>query len=191
MAKKVEKKVKKPIKTPAKVAKVEPKKIAKPEPKKVSKPEPKKEEKKIVAKPEVKPAPKKEPVVKKKVRKKVIPEKKFEEKKDLDRLYVYISIVNSGVADNIVKLFEDMGSSVSFIQNGLGTATEEVRNALHIKDNKKEVVYSIIRASRLEAVEQEINAFFMASRRNKGVAFAIPMDSIQGVRLYKFLSQTL
>ena len=178
MAKKVDKKVKKPIKTPTKEVKVEPKKEAK------------KEEKKVV-KPEPKPVSKKTQQIKKIGRKKVLPEKKFEEKKDLDRLYVYISIVNAGIAETIVKIFEDMGSSVSFIQNGLGTATEEVRNALHIKDNKKEVVYSIIRASRLEDVEKEINAFFMASKRNKGVAFAIPMDSIQGVRLYKFLSQTL
>ena len=178
MAKKDDKKVKKPIKTPTKEVKKEPKKEVKVEPKK--------EEKKVN-----KPAEKKPSTIKKIGRKKKQVEKKFEEKKDLDRLYVYISIVNAGVADSIVKIFEDMGSSVSFIQNGMGTATEEVRNALHIKDNKKEVVYSIIRASRLEAVEQEINAFFMASKRNKGVAFAIPMDSIQGVRLYKFLSQTL
>ena len=118
-------------------------------------------------------------------------EKKFENRANIDKLYVFFTIVNAGVADSVVKIFEDMGSSVSFIQNGKGTASQEMREALHISDVKKEVVISIIRESRLEDIEKEINAFFLASKRNKGVAFAIKMDAVQGIRLYKFLSQTL
>lgn len=199
MAKKEEKKLKKPAKTPLK------------EEKKVENKKAKKEEKKAEKKVEVKPEPKleKQPVKKedknaspvastvKKVVETVKPkpkkakEAKFEEKKDLDKLYVYFTIVNAGVAESVVKVFEDMGCSTSFIQNGVGTASEEVRKALHIQDSRKEVVISIIRESRLEDIEKELAAFFLAAKRNKGVAFATKMDALQGVRLYKFLSQTL
>ena len=142
-----------------------------------------KRETKVIKKPEKK--------LSKIVKPKKAKETKFEEKKDLDKLYVYFTIVNSGVADSVVKVFEEMGCSVSFIQNGTGTASEEVRKALHIQDSRKEVVISIIRESRLDDIEKELAAFFLAAKRNRGIAFATKMDAIQGVRLYKFLSQTL
>lgn len=200
MAKKDEKKAKKPAKTqPKEVKKVEQAPAKKVETKTVSK------ETKTIKKSEVNNANretrtikksetqtvKKKNIVARYTKRKVVKEAKFEEKKDLDKLYVFFTIVNSGVADNVIQLFEDMGSSVSFVQNGIGTASEEVRKALHIQDTRKEVVISIIRESRLEDTEKELAAFFAASKRNKGVAFATKMDAIQGVRLYKFLSQTL
>lgn len=213
MAKKDEKKTKKPAKAPLKEEKpVENKKAIKEEKKankkaekEVGKKPVKVEEKKV----EVKPEPKVDKKLSKKeeknnnnvsstvkkvvetVKPKKAKEAKFEEKKDLDKLYVYFTIVNAGVAESVVKVFEDMGCSTSFIQNGIGTASEEVRKALHIQDSRKEVVISIIRESRLEDIEKELAAFFLAAKRNKGVAFATKMDAIQGIRLYKFLSQTL
>ena len=206
MAKKVEKNVKKPAKTSQKVEKKPVKQASKTETKTIKKTEVNnavKRETKLVKKTDVDNASKRETkVIKKppekavtKLSKRIKPKKereaKFEEKKDIDKLYVYFTIVNAGVAESVVKVFEDMGCSVSFIQNGVGTASEEVKKALHIQDSRKEVVISIIRESRLEDVEKELAAFFLASKRNKGVAFATKMDAIQGVRLYKFLSQTL
>ena len=196
MAKKEDKKVKKPAKTPAK----EVKKAEKPTKEVAVKTQPKQTEKHAtttVKKSDIAQGEKRQTQVIKKPQNrfakkpKKVKETKFEEKKDLDKLYVYFTIVNSGVADSVVKVFEDMGCSASFIQNGTGTASEEVKKALHIQDSRKEVVISIIRESRLEDIEKELAAFFLAARRNKGIAFATKMDAIQGVRLYKFLSQTL
>jgi len=207
MAKKEDKKTKKLAKSPEKeVKKAEEKETKvikkdaiKAEVKPGKKPEPKpevKRETKVIEKPKVEPAKKAKDNTVEKIAhgvkpKKAVKETKFEEKKDLDKLYVYFTIVNAGVASSVVKVFEEMGCSVSFVQNGIGTASEEVKKALHIQDSRKEVVISIIRESRLEDIEKELAAFFLASRRNKGVAFATKMDAIQGVRLYKFLSQTL
>ena len=196
MAKKEEKKVKKPAKvkekTPVKQEKPAPKaQPVKAEPKRetttIKKPTATRETKTIKV-PAQEAKPKKPSILS---RPKKVKEAKFEEKKDLDKLYVYFTIVNAGVADSVVKVFEEMGCSVSFIQNGKGTANEEVIKALHITDIKKEVVISIIRESRLEDIDKELAALFAASRRSKGIAFATRMDAIQGVRLYKFLSQTL
>ena len=186
MAKKEDKKAKKPAKTPVKEVKKQTKASPKAETTTIKKSDvsaSEKRETKVIKKPEKK--------LSKIVKPKKVKETKFEEKKDLDKLYVYFTIVNSGVADSVVKVFEEMGCSVSFIQNGTGTASEEVRKALHIQDSRKEVVISIIRESRLDDIEKELAAFFLAAKRNRGIAFATKMDAIQGVRLYKFLSQTL
>ena len=186
MAKKEDKKAKKPAKTPVKEVKKQTKASPKTETTTIKKSDvstSEKRETKVIKKPEKK--------LSKIVKPKKAKETKFEEKKDLDKLYVYFTIVNSGVADSVVKVFEEMGCSVSFIQNGTGTASEEVRKALHIQDSRKEVVISIIRESRLDDIEKELAAFFLAAKRNRGIAFATKMDAIQGVRLYKFLSQTL
>jgi hypothetical protein len=129
--------------------------------------------------------------VKKRKRKTIEKQPKFEEQEGLNKLSIYVSIVNSGLANNVVKIMESVGCSASFIQNGEGTATEALKDVLNIVDTKKDVVISIIKNKDLEQVQTEMNAFFLAAKRNRGIGFAIQMNSIVGVRIYKFLSQTL
>lgn len=115
----------------------------------------------------------------------------FDMRPNLSKLYLYVTIVNAGVAKNIIKLFETIGCSAQFVNVGTGTANEQVLKTLNITDNKKEIVFSFVRETYLPDVEREVSAFFMASKRNRGVGFAIPLTTLMGVRVYKFLTQTL
>ncbi len=123
--------------------------------------------------------------------KKTTTKKSFEEKKNLDKLYVYIVIANQGQADTICSLLQYLGSSAQYIQHARGTAPDRVKDILNIVDNTKEVIFSFINEKFLDQVQLELNAYFAANKKNSGLGFAIPLTSIMGVKAYKFLSQTL
>ena len=117
--------------------------------------------------------------------------KLFEQNSNILKLYIYVTIVNHGQSEAVIKLMQSLGATASFVQAGEGTANQTVKEILNILDTKKDIIISIVTENKLSEIEQEMNAFFNSTKRNRGVGFAIKMDSIAGVRLYKFLSQTL
>ena len=133
----------------------------------------------------------------KKVKKPVKQEEKalnpnaFENKNDLVKLYVYTVIVNLSVGRNVEKLMQNLGSSIQFTNIGRGTASKEILNILGVPDDTKAVVHAIVNEDRLEDIQRELTIFFAANKKNRGIGFAIPFSSIEGVRIYKYLTQTM
>ncbi len=117
--------------------------------------------------------------------------KAFEDKPDLDRLVLLVVVVDLGVSRVVEKLLQNLGSSMQFTHNGRGTASKEILNVLGVVDNSKGVVNAIINEDCMEDVRTELNIFFAASKKNRGIAFTIPFSSVVGVRIYKYLSQTI
>ena len=115
----------------------------------------------------------------------------FEDRPDLKKLVFYMIIVNFGQGDNIIRLLKNNHSSAQFTQTGEGTATKQIRAILSIEENRKEIIYSLIREEYVPDIKRELEAYFAASKKNAGVAFTIDLDSIVGVKLYKFLTQTV
>jgi len=132
-----------------------------------------------------------------KIKKNVKHEKKpktsssFEKKKDLEQLYVYVVIVSQQVANTVLKLLQNIGSSAQFVHNGRGTAPNEVLAVIGAKDAKKAVINAFVSEDKLKLVQEELDIFFSVGHKNRGIAFAIPLSSIQGVRMYKYLTQTI
>ena len=129
--------------------------------------------------------------VSKKDAKTVKKEAKFEDKPDIRRLYLVIIVVDIGVSKSVEKLMQDVGSSMQFTHNGRGTASKEILNILGMVDNTKGVVNAVISEDRLDDVKRELSIFFAASKKNRGIAFTIPFTSVEGVRIYKYLTQTI
>ena len=117
--------------------------------------------------------------------------KAFEEKNDLESLYVFTIVVEQPVANTVIKLLQNLGSSAQFIHSGRGTAPSEVLGVLSATDDRKAIINAFIGEDRLETVQEELNIFFKVGRKNRGVAFAVPLSSIQGIRMYKYLTQTI
>ena len=114
-----------------------------------------------------------------------------ENQPDLKKLSLFIVVVNRGLANAICKIFQNAGSNAQFIQRGNGTAIKEIRDILGIEDTAKDIVLALIKKDSIEEVKPELNAFFLASKYNKGIGFSIPMSSIIGVKLYQFLTDSL
>lgn len=110
---------------------------------------------------------------------------------NLKKLSLYISIVNYGQSDSIIKIFQRYNSSLQFVQNGTGTAIKAVRDILGLEDNRKEVIFAFVSDEALEELKDELDAYFYSSKRNRGIAFSISLNSIIGAKLYHFLSNTI
>ena len=115
----------------------------------------------------------------------------FEKRDDLKRMVFYVVIVNYGQSGNIIKLLKNNHSSAQFVQIGEGTATKQVRSILNIEDNTKEIIYSFMREEYVQDFKMELDAYFASSKRNAGIAFTIDLSTIVGVKIYKFLTQTV
>lgn len=110
---------------------------------------------------------------------------------DTKKLLLFITIVNRGQGNFVLKLFESEGANAQFVQYGEGTAQKEIRDILGIEDNSKEVIISIISEDKIESAKKELEAFFKIRKRNRGIGFSIPMTSLIGMKLYQFLVDTL
>ena len=127
-------------------------------------------------------------IIRKKAKKE---EELYENKKDLRKLYVHITIVPSGQAPAINKLFKSLGVACQFNQRGRGTANKRVREILGIEDNHKDLIISLIPENLIPTITTELEAYFAASDKNRGIGFTIQMDSIISVRVYNFLADAL
>ena len=128
-------------------------------------------------------------IVHKKPKKEVL----YEDRKDIElkKLHLYVTIVPSGQGPVINKLFNSLGVAAQFNQRGRGTADKRVREILGIEDNEKDLIISLVPETIIPRITQELEAYFTASMRNRGIGFSIQMDSIISVRVYNFLADML
>ena len=115
----------------------------------------------------------------------------IEEKKNLHKLYIFITIVGYHQSDQVIKILESVGSSASFIQVGQGTSTKKFYDILGMRDDKKGVIYSFVREDKREETCYVLNEYLTAGQEeNRGISFSIPLDSIIGAKLYYFLTNS-
>ena len=59
---------------------------------------------------------------------------------------------------------------------------------LGLEDSDKSVIFSVIREDRATEVLHGLEDKFKTIKNGKGIAFTIPMSSVIGVAIYRFLS---
>lgn len=118
-------------------------------------------------------------------------EDRFENQNDLKKLSIFVTIVNQGVSSSVISLLNKLGCMISFVQYGEGTASRQILSILGIEENKKEVVFAIVERDSIDDIKKELQAFFLASKKNKGIGFSIQMTSIIGVQFYKILTHSI
>ena len=115
----------------------------------------------------------------------------FETRKDIKKLVLYTVIVSRGQGESIVRLFKANKSSVQFIKFGEGTYTRRFNEIFDTENTEKDIIYSIVREDAVSDIKKELDAIFAYSKRNAGIAYTVNLTSIVGVKMYKFLSQTV
>ena len=71
---------------------------------------------------------------------------------------------------------------------GQGTAKSETLHLLGLEESDKGVIFSVIREDKSEEILRNLDEKFKTIRNGKGVAFTIPLTSVIGVAIYRFLS---
>ena len=118
-------------------------------------------------------------------------EQSFEKTNEIKKLCLYVTIVNKGQANAVTSLFQRIGSSLQYVEVGNGTANKNVLDILGIEDNAKEIVFAVIKEELVKDAARELQAFFMANKKNKGIGFKVDLTSMIGVKLYRFLTDSL
>ena len=106
----------------------------------------------------------------------------------LHRLYLAVTVVTDGQAQAIINLVKRADSALSCVMYGTGTAPSAVYRMFAMSDPKKNVVFSVIRQDQWPAFKKSLEERFGVSPAAKGIAFAMPIDSVFGVSVYKMLA---
>lgn len=124
-----------------------------------------------------------------KKKKAVEPVKKIEPPKtDLKKLKLLITVVGRKKTEFYMDYLTSLGVNFQTAVAGQGTATSDTLYLLGLEDSDKSVIFSAIREDLAPSVLQGLEEKFHTIRDGKGIAFTVPMTSVIGVAIYRFLS---
>lgn len=105
----------------------------------------------------------------------------------IQKLKLLVTIVDRAKGEFYLDYLSQFDVNCQMVMPGLGTAKSELRELLGLEPHKA-VILSILREDRVEAATAGLEEKFATIRNGKGVSFAVPLSSIIGVNLYRFLS---
>ena len=131
----------------------------------------------------------------KKKKKEVVEEVKkdqlpYDQEFKVEKVKLMVIIVNRYQGEYYFKMLQSKNVAASYLVYGKGTATKEINDYLGVENTRKDIVLTLISESKLPEIKEVISEHFKISRETKGVAFTLQLDSVAGVLIYKFLTDT-
>ena len=105
----------------------------------------------------------------------------------IKKLKLLITIVDRPKAEFYLDVLSQYEVNCQLVAGGRGTATSEMVDLLGLNPHKA-VLLSVIREDLVDTIMKVLEEKFRTIRNGKGVAFAVPMSSVIGVIMYRFLS---
>ena len=105
----------------------------------------------------------------------------------IKKLKLLFTIVDRPKAEFYLDVLSQYEVNCQIVANGMGTATSEMVDLLGLNPHKA-VLVSVIREDLADTIMKVLEEKFQTIRNGKGVAFAVPMSSVIGVNMYRFLS---
>ena len=103
-------------------------------------------------------------------------------------LELLITIVDRSKAEYYTDLIQSFDVNMQVTAFGHGTADEKMLVYLGLGDSEKAVIFSVIQQNKLSDAIATLDEKFKTMRNGKGVAFTIPLTSVIGALIYRFLS---
>ncbi len=105
----------------------------------------------------------------------------------IKKLKLLVTVVDRNKGEFYLDVISQFDVNCQMVMNGLGTAQSELVELLGLNIHKA-VILSVIREDMTDAVMNTLEDKFETIRDGKGIAFAVPLSSVIGVNLYRFLS---
>ena len=103
-------------------------------------------------------------------------------------LELLITIVDRSKAEYYTDLIQSFDVNMQVTAFGHGTEEEKMLVYLGLGDSEKAVIFSVIQQNKLSDAIATLDEKFKTIRNGKGVAFTIPLTSVIGALIYRFLS---
>ena len=105
----------------------------------------------------------------------------------IKKLKLLFTVVDRNKGEFYLDVLSQYDVNFQTVVNGAGTARSEILDMLGLNNNKA-VVISVIREDMTDTIMKVLDEKFETIRNGKGVAFAVPLSSVIGVNIYRFLS---
>lgn len=105
----------------------------------------------------------------------------------IKKLKLLFTVVDRPKAEFYLDYLSQFEVNFQTVVQGSGTANSEILNMLGL-NNHKAVIISVIRDDLADSITSALEEKFRTIRNGKGIAFTVPLSSVIGVNLYRFLS---
>ena len=105
----------------------------------------------------------------------------------IKKLKLLFTVVDRPKAEFYLDVLSQFEVNCQMVAGGIGTARSEMVDLLGLNPHKA-VLLSVVREDMVDAVMNALEDKFSTIKNGKGIAFAVPMSSVIGVNMYRFLS---
>ncbi len=105
----------------------------------------------------------------------------------IKKLKLLITVVDKEKGDFYMDVISQFPVNLQMALSGQGTATSEVASLLGL-NMQKAVILSIVREDLMEELMNTLEDKFQTVKNGRGIAFAVPLSSVIGANLYRFMS---
>ena len=103
------------------------------------------------------------------------------------KLKILVTIVERSKADFYLSALEGFDVNLQTLVYAKGTASKEIVSLIGLHDENKAVIFSIVKEDKVKEILATYEDKYFKTKRGKGVAFTMPISSVIGVMVYKFL----
>lgn len=104
------------------------------------------------------------------------------------KLKILVTVVNRRKTELFMDLLTEYEVNFQTSVLAQGTARSETLYMLGLEDSDKGVIFSVLREDKVPEAMRMLEEKFNTIKDGKGIAFTIPMSSVIGVAIYRFLS---
>ncbi len=104
------------------------------------------------------------------------------------KLKILITVVNRSKAEFYMDFLTQFDVNLQTAVLAQGTAKSETLYMLGLEDSEKSVIFSVLREDKAAEALSSMEEKFATIKEGKGIAFTVPMSSVIGVAIYRFLS---
>ena len=103
------------------------------------------------------------------------------------KLKILVTIVERSKSDFYLSALEGFDVNMQTLIYAQGTASKDIASLIGLQDENKAVIFSVVKEDTVKEILATYEDKYFKTKRGKGVAFTIPISSVIGVMVYKFL----
>lgn len=106
---------------------------------------------------------------------------------DIKKLKLLFTVVDRNKAEFYLDVLSQFAVNFQMSVPGKGTANSEILDLLGLNIHKA-VLFSVVREDQVDPVMNCLEEKFETIKKGQGISFAVPLSSLIGVNLYRFMS---